>query len=500
MNPREDRERGGAGPARRFITSRTRPAAAARGATASPIVLVLLFGLLEVAALAAFGWLDGIALPLPRLLLPAAAFVCYLAAGLGAGRGSPPPLVLLWAVGIVARLALLPLTPELSDDIYRYLWDGHVLLEGVNPYAHPPDAEALGAIRTAWHGEINHPHVPTIYPPLTQALFALVGVVGGTILAAKVVWLCFDLACAALLQGIAARTGRNPARVLVWYLWSPLLIVETAWSAHFDAVGLFFLAALIWVAAAMRGEGRTRSSAGATADPDRSPGGRFLRAWKRPAALGSVLGLATLVKFAPAAVLPPLARRYGGRAVVAFAAVCAILYLPFAGAGVHALTDGLRTYARHWSANEGAFSLVLHLAGDPVRARVAVAVLVFGVAGYAAWRRFSVERALLWTLGAGLLLSPTVHPWYVLWVLPMAALRGHAPFLLVGGLAFLGYWGLASYEAIGVWPQPGWNRAAMWLPVWGLILWGLVPTGGKRVMALNGEREEPGREEGHEGE
>ena len=32
------------------------------------------------------------------------------------------PLVLLWGVGILARLVLLPLAPELSDDIYRYLW------------------------------------------------------------------------------------------------------------------------------------------------------------------------------------------------------------------------------------------------------------------------------------------------------------------------------------------------------------------------------------------
>ena len=481
------------------ITSQVRPAAGARRGAVSPVVLVLLFGLLEIAALAAFGWLDGIVLPLPRLLLPAAAFLCYVAAGLGTGRGSPPPLVLLWGIGIVARLVLFPLAPELSDDIYRYLWDGHVLLEGVNPYAHPPRDEALAALRTEWHGQINHPHVPTIYPPVAQLLFALVGVAGGTILAAKVVWLCFDLGCAALLQGIAARTGRNPARVLVWYLWSPLLIVETAWSAHFDAVGLFFLAALIRVAVGRWDPGRTGSPAGGAAGPGRAPDGRFLRSWKRPAALGSVLGLATLVKFAPAAVLPSLARRYGVRTVVAFAATCTVLYLPFAGAGASALTDGLRTYARHWSANEGAFSLVLHLAGDPVQARVAVAALVLAVAGYAAWRRFSVERALLWIMGAGLLLSPTVHPWYVLWVLPMAALRGHAPFLLIGGLAFLGYWGLASYEAVGIWPQPGWNRAAMWVPGWGLIIWGLVPRGGRRVTALHREREEPGREEGHEG-
>ncbi|MYA64032.1 MAG: DUF2029 domain-containing protein [Gemmatimonadetes bacterium] len=450
------------------ITNQGRSAAGARATAISPVAFVLLFGLFEVATLAAFGWLDGIELPLPRLLLPAAAFLCYVAAGLGATRGPAAPLVLLWGVGILARLVLLPLAPELSDDIYRYLWDGHVLREGVNPYAHPPGHEALAAIRTEWHGEINHPHVSTIYPPLAQVLFGLVNLAGGTILAAKLVWLCFDLGCAVLLQGIAARTGRNPARVLVWYLWSPLLIVETAWSAHFDAVGLFFLTAVIRVAA-----------------------------WKRPTALGAVLGLAALVKFAPTAALPPLARRYGLRTLVAFIAVCAILYLPFAGAGVSALTAGLRTYARHWSANEGAFSLVLHLAGDPVRARVAVSVLVLAVAGYATWRRFSVERALLWILGAGLLLSPTVHPWYVLWVLPMAALRGHAPFLLAGGLAFLGYWGLAGYEATGVWPQPGWNRAAMWLPVWGLLLWRLAPS---RTTTPDPEREEPGREEGHEGE
>ncbi len=461
--------------------------------------MLLLFGLLEVTALAAFGWLDGIALPLPRLLLPGAAFLCYVAAALSTNRGSPPPLLLLWGIGIVARLALLPLAPELSDDIYRYLWDGHVLLEGVNPYAHPPDGEALAAIRTEWHGEINHPHIPTIYPPLAQVLFGLVNIAGGTILAAKLVWMCFDLGAALLLQGIAARTGRSPSRVLVWYLWSPLLIVETAWSAHYDAVGLFFVALLIRVAAGRLDGDRAGSSA--RPPPDPSPACRFLRIRKRPAFLGSALALATLVKFAPAAALPPLARRYGLRAVVVFAAVCAVFYLPFAGAGASGLTEGLRTYARHWSANIGAFSLVLHLAaGDPVRARAAVAVLVLAVAGYTAWRRFSVERAMLWIMGAGLLLSPTVHPWYVLWVLPMAALRGHAPFLLIGGLAFLGYWGLASYEATGVWPQPVWNRAAMWLPVWGLLLWRLVPAGASRFRATGPKREEPGREESDEGE
>ncbi len=441
------------------------------GRALSPAATLLPLGLLLVAALGAFGWLHGIALPLPRLLFPAAAFLCYGAAGLTTAR-TGAPLALIWTIAVLARLALLPLAPELSDDIYRYLWDGHVLTQGINPYAHAPGDEALAAIRTPWHGEINHPDVPTVYPPLAQLLFGALAVVGGgSILAAKLLWLGFDLGCGLLLHRIATRTGRNPATVLVWYLWSPLLIVETAWSAHFDAVGLFLLAGLILVC----------SRAGSRPDRDGGDRDRDIGAGARGVITranvtrGALLAAATLVKFAPAAVLPALVRRHGWAVLITFAAVCATLYLPFAGVGTAALTDGLRTYARHWSANEGAFAVIAALIRDPVHARAAATALVLAVVAYVTWRRFDIEEALLWIIGAGLLLSPTVHPWYTLWVLPVAALRGNRPFLLLGGLAFLGYWGLAAYETTGVWPQPLWARIAMWLPVWALVVGQIGP-------------------------
>jgi len=133
--------------------------------------------------------------------------------------------------------------------------------------------------------------------------------------------------------------------------------------------------------------------------------------------------------------------------------MCVVFYLPFAEIGLATLTEGLRTYARHWSANPGAFAVIGSLVESPVNARTWAALVVLAVVAYVAWRRFSVERALLWVLGAGLLFSPTVHPWYALWVLPLAALRGNRAFLLLGGLAFLGYWGLAAYESTGLWPS-----------------------------------------------
>ena len=436
-------------------------------ATSLPATPLLPLGLLLAAALGAFGWLHGAALPLPRLLFPAAAFLCYGAAGLTATR-SGAPLILIWTIAVLGRLVLLPLAPELSDDIYRYLWDGHVLAEGINPYGHAPADEAFAAIRTPWHGEINHPDVPTIYPPLAQLLFAVVAMAGGgTILAAKLLWLGFDLGCGLLLHRIAERTGRSPSAVLVWYLWSPLLIVETAWSAHFDAVGLFLLAALIL--ACTRAPGRV-VGAGPVIRDTIVRGGLPRRGLHRAFTRGALLAAATLVKFVPAAALPALIRRHGWATLFAFTGVCAAFYLPFAGVGPAALTEGLRTYARHWSANEGAFALIAALIRDPLRARAAATIVVLAVVAWVTWRRLPIEEALLWIIGAGLVLSPTVHPWYTLWLLPMAALRGHRPFLLLGGLAFLGYWGLAAYEATGVWPQPVWSRIAMWLPVWVWLL------------------------------
>ena len=59
--------------------------------------------------------------------------------------------------------------PSSSDDFYRYLWDGHVQVQGINPYAHAPADSALEAVRTPWHGLINNPSVSTIYPPLLKS-------------------------------------------------------------------------------------------------------------------------------------------------------------------------------------------------------------------------------------------------------------------------------------------------------------------------------------------
>ena len=102
--------------------------------------------------------------------------------------------------GVLLRILFLPFAPVLSDDIYRYVWDGRVAMSGINPFAFAPQAEELRHLRDAaiWP-LINHPTVPTIYPPAAQLVFQLNALRGGGIILLRALFLGFE----AIFLGIA---------------------------------------------------------------------------------------------------------------------------------------------------------------------------------------------------------------------------------------------------------------------------------------------------------
>jgi hypothetical protein len=436
-------------------------------------------GLIELSLLAALGWLPPMhRMPWPGIFCFAAAFLAYAVAGLlavrrTAGDADRSVVKLVWIFAIAMRAALLPVSPELSDDFHRYLWDGHVQSAGTNPYLFAPADPEVAHLRTDGHELINNPTVPTIYPPLAQLAFLIVALAGSSVWLMKALWIACDLATAWVLGRIARETGRHEVPVLLLYLWAPLLVVEVSWSAHLEPLGLLPLAGAIWAAQRLRLAAGNRSPA--ADDESRHEGSSPGLA----GCTGALLALSALVKFAPAAALPALVRRTGQRgrpelrttvaALGAFGLTLAVLYAPYASAGP-ALFAGLRTYSQHWWFMKGAFGVVEALTGDPLRARRVVGLLVVAVIAGTAVARFDLERTLFWVLGAGMILTPTLHPWYVLWMLPLAALRSSPPWIALGGLAFLGYFGLGSYQETGVWVQPPGLRAALWLPFFGLLL------------------------------
>jgi hypothetical protein len=393
-------------------------------------------GSAEVALLAAMGWWPGAAYPWPALILFAAAFAVYAFAATQVLDRTGGRL-LIWLFAIAMRLVLLPQIPALSDDIYRYLWDGHVQLSGVNPYRFAPAAPELMDFRTVYHGLINNPTVLTIYPPLAQIAFLIIALAGGAIFQAKLLWLGFDLGTGWLLGRVAMMTGRSRRLTQLLYLWSPLLVIEVAWSGHLEPLGLFMLVLAILLARA-------------------------------PLSAGVATALAALTKFAPAAAVPAMTRRLGWKFLAGFTAATALLYAPYALAG-RKLFAGLGTYAESWWFMKGPYTLLEAVVPTEMGPRYAAGVIVLMVVLWTTVQKYRPERALFWVLGAGMLLTPTLHPWYVLWMLPLAALRASRPWILMTGLSFLGYFGLGAYQQTGEWPQPVLLRWALWLPFLALL-------------------------------
>ncbi len=376
---------------------------------------------------------------------------------------------IILVAGLIARLTLFASEPILENDYQRYLWDGGVTARGLNPYAVapadvanlPPDqplrrlAEKAGPIT----GAIGHPRFTTIYPPVAQGFFALAHALNPWSLTAwRAVILAADVATFVLLLALL-RSASLPASWSAIYWWNPLVLKELFNSAHMDAlVTPFVLLALL---SSLKG---------------------------RPVLATGSLALAAGTKIWPILLLPLIWRplfgqwrrlAHCGLVLLAIGALCALPMI-LAGLGPKA---GVTAFASTWRISAPLYGMIeiavesalgaLPAAGIVTAssmARVLVATLL-GVLAMAislrptATAQDLLQRALL-IVAAVLFLSPAVYPWYVVWLLPLLAIRPQIALLMLTALAPLYYLRFHFrardtfflFEHYVVW--------MIWVPVW----------------------------------
>lgn len=427
----------------------------------SEILLVLLGGFM-VAGAARLARLPAVAGNGGNLaLLLVALIALYLAALMVAWRGRRAaalslPLILVTGLAIRAPLVVKP--PLLSDDVYRYLWDGRVADAGINPFRHAPADTALAALRDAAWPKINHPELVTIYPPAAQLVFRAAAGLHLGVTGFKALLVLFDLALALLIAATAARAPAERWRLLL-YWWHPLPIVEFAGSGHSDVLGMVALVGAFLLA-------------------ERGEAGR-LRGWAAGAATGALAAVSALVKFLALPAAPFLfARRLsvGAAALAAFAVTAALFYAPYVAPGVSVL-GSLPTYAAKWRANDVLFGLVLRpgTAMDQdarlTHAKTIVAGILAVILLLLMVTRARRPLAIATALGAAVLLSPTVHPWYMVWLLPFLAWRFSAAWLAATLTIFVAYHPLPAWAAGGGWHESMPLKVAALLPVLLLGAW-----------------------------
>ncbi|MGD8396409.1 MAG: hypothetical protein PVF43_13155 [Candidatus Eiseniibacteriota bacterium] len=352
--------------------------------------------------------------------------------------------------GVLFRVLLVPADPGLSDDLYRYIWDGRVLVAGHNPFRHAPAAPELAPLRDRWHARINHPDVPTIYPPAAQVVFAAMAAVAPHPLTVKAGCAVLDLLVLVALARLLAVLGLPRGRLLA-YAWCPLPIIEFAGSGHIDVLGIL---ALVVALAALEA--------------------------RRPAAAVTALGVAVLSKLLPIVVAPLVLARVRRRHGLLLVAVVVAGYLPFVAGGVDP-TVGLRTYLAHWRGNEALFGLLLGAGLDLAAAKLMAALLVLVVAAVLVARRVATRVAVPVTLAAALLLSPVVHPWYLTWLVPFIGLMPSVALAVLACTVLLAYRAWGQLAAHGVYRVDALTRSLEYLPPLVAVGFDIARAGGAGV-------------------
>ncbi len=342
-------------------------------------------------------------------------------------------------LALLARVLLAPLTPSLSDDAYRYVWDAWVADEGINPYEVVPEDTSLAGIHdTEVYERLNSKSYYSVYPPLSQLIFrtGTLPVDAGwkaSFYLLKSLLMLAEFAALLLLARLVS------PHALVLYALNPVVLIEVAGQAHTENVLLFGLGLLVWGIARHR---------------------HFM------ALVGTTV--ATWVKLYPVLLFPFVFRRTGRRHVFWIFGLSILIVLPFYQAGVlDNIRSSLDLYVRLFEFNAGPYYLTKWLfntleiggiwwwektIGPIFRGLFLLYVLVVWLLDMR--RRRTVWQLILLIFGGYLFFATTIHPWYLLGILFVAPLFPTPPWPWL----WLGVWLSGTY----LFYTEGWYWPFVW--------------------------------------
>lgn len=324
----------------------------------------------------------------------------------------------LLIIGILFRLVFLMAEPNLSQDFYRFLWDGELIKNGINPYLYTPDQimeqghVTFANMKELREGmtDLNARHYSN-YPPVNQVLFALASVLGGgsilgSTIAMRSIIILADLG--ALYFGRKLLQQLNKANNLAfWYFLNPLVIIELTGNLHFEGVMLFFFVWALYLISI----------------------NKWL--WATP-----VYAISIMVKLMPMLFLPLFIKYFGFKKSIAFYTLvllgCTALLFPFYSSvfiGNYSETVGL--WFSNFEFNASIYNVVKKIGvtyfeakpwelidtyGSFIQKVVVVIVLLLAFLRKNQ-KMESLITSMVFALACYYFLSTTVHPWYVVFLL-----------------------------------------------------------------------------------
>ena len=344
----------------------------------------------------------------------------------------------LFFAAIILRIGSAFIMPSLSDDVYRFIWDGQLIVNGQNPLLTTPDNyfSALNNTNLNYlylqqlHGLINHPQFYTCYPPLMQGVFTIAAFFGGdsvfiSIIIIKLIVALADCVAVFFIAKILKKINAD-AKLVVLYALNPLVIIEGAGNAHFEVMQVALLVISIY----------------------------FIYEYKYNIA-AVFWGFAIVTKLLPLLLLPLIIKLLGLKKGILFSIIAvgfaAILFLPFIAVGsVDGFAKSLNLYFQKFEFNASIYYIAREIGfwfkGYNYISFIGPFLMVIFLLSYAVI--FFVKRKLSFdqfTLFALIVLSlyyffaTTVHPWYIINLLPFALIANKKYAFVWMGIAFLSY-------------------------------------------------------------
>jgi alpha-1,6-mannosyltransferase len=379
----------------------------------------------------------------------------------------------LICTGAFFRLILVHAPPSLSTDIYRYVWDGRLTVHGINPFRWSPNDPRLWSMRDhqIWLPMEYKPY-QTVYMSISQAIFALGNLIFGSNLTGfKFIYTAFDIGNMLLLARLLQKLGQ-PSWKVVWYAWCPLPIIEIALSGHQDVTGVFFFLATF----VLFSSERIRLSA-------------------------ITLAASVLTKGFPLLLIPLFARRAGWRYGVLAIVSLIVLGVPQL-LEAHAFLHGMQQYLMNVEVNGSVHALIDYslqsfttkhtLRANQITDLIMVAFVAVMIIKPVPCLQELMRRSLIIVCSC-LLVVPTLFPWYLVWLIPIATCVGKRPsaaVIVLVGTVVMNYTFYFSHETY--W----WSAWVEYVPFYAVLLWEWITGYWRPVDSLSGSGAPSETEEG----
>lgn len=386
-------------------------------------------------------------------------------------------LKFLVVAGILFRLVFLMGLPGLSQDYFRFIWDGEMVLQGINPYLFTPDMIMNEAVAVPENGVLLHEGMGKLsarnysnYPPLNQLLFTLAAFLGshkilGSVIVIRVIIIIADLGLLYFGRKLLKNLNRSP-HLIFWYFLNPLIIIELTGNLHFEGVMLFFF---VWSV--------------------------YLLSKKNWWGAAIFLAVSIQIKLIPLIFLPLFLFYFKRKKLLLFYGLTLLIALAFLWPFYipefpEHYTKTIGLWFSNFEFNAGVYNGLKQVAlnfdikpwhliktyGQITPYIVIIATLIYSMR-VKKEKLSSLLVAMLWVLSIYYFLSTTVHPWYIVSLVVLCLFSEYRFPLVWSAVIYLSY---SAYGKDGFEEQP-WLLAFEYIVVFGFMIYEIIKLEGAKL-------------------